>query len=166
MSYEFLDYARDAGIYGVRLKGARQRALRNLALHELWETWRVHRNLLFRPLHRKQLLFLSASQPITAFLGPNRQGKTYCGAHKVATYIDGQYPDYWPENKRYRLPTKGLIFVSSLDKHYKTAVLSRLREWLPHPQNDFRNEYWEIFWERGLPISFLYLPTGSSFVVV
>lgn len=168
MAYTFAEYAKDVGFYnrpGDLTKN--QRILRNYAIHELFWTWNNKRYLQFRPMNQEQKLFLQVHHPKTAYIGPNKQGKTYCGSYKVGVYVTLDYPDDWPKNKRYRGPTKGLIFVSSMDKHYKLAVLPKLKDWLPHSENDFGNtEFWDIKWEDKLPVEFRYKPTGCEFVVV
>lgn len=168
MAYTFAEYAKDHGFYDRPEKATKnQRILRNYAIHDLFWIWQHKRYLLFEPMNQEQNLFLRAHQPKTAYIGPNKQGKTYVGAYKAAVYVTLDYPDWWPRNKRYRGPTRGLIFVSSMDKQYKLAILPALKDWLPHSENDFGNtEYWDVKWEDKLPVAFTYKPTGCEFVVV
>lgn len=133
-------------------------------IHELWWYWNHYRFLMFHPTP-KQKEFLSAKQALTFLIGRNRGGKSIAAiAGKVGPLVTGMYPDYWPDNKRFTMPTFGRILVTSIDRHWMGALWKRFQEWMPH-WND--PKYWEIrCLEKSAPVWFKWLETGSIFDVV
>lgn len=64
----------------------------------------------------KQRKFHLAANKIRALFGGNQSGKTYSGKFECAFHATGQYPDWYPVEKRLPTPNKGRIIVKDFPK--------------------------------------------------
>lgn len=67
---------------------------------------------------------------VKADLGGNRSGKTTCGVVEDAVHATGQYPDWWPMEKRLTQANKGRIFA----RDFRVAlevITPEIDKWFP-----------------------------------
>ena len=79
--------------------------------------------------YNKQKEFHCAPNTIRAVFGGNRSGKSEMGVNEVRFHTTGQYPDWYPENKRWNTPTKGRIVVKDYRKGCGEVVEPKIRQW-------------------------------------
>lgn len=77
----------------------------------------------------KQKEFHCAPNTIRAVFGGNRSGKSEMGVNEVRFHTTGQYPDWYPEDKRWNMPTKGRIVVKDYKKGCGEVVEPKIRQW-------------------------------------
>ncbi len=77
----------------------------------------------------KQREFHIAKNTIRAVFGGNRSGKSEMGVNEVRFHTTGQYPDWYPEEKRWNQPTKGRIVVKDFRKGCGEVVEPKIRQW-------------------------------------
>lgn len=64
-------------------------------------------------------------------LGGNRSGKTESGVMEAWWHASGDYPAWYPENKRFKCPTRGRIIVTDFKKGCGEVLEPKLRKWFP-----------------------------------
>jgi len=127
----------------------RERAEAEALLVELER--QVARNPLvaYRP-HRKQTLFHSSQEPVKAFLGGNRSGKTTAGI--LDDLIQCVDPDWVPEHlsafKRWMPPFKCRIVTPDFTSTMEGVVFEKLREWTPKEQ--LTGKTWEKAYDKQM----------------
>lgn len=89
----------------------------------------------FEP-HDKQITFLSSREPVKAFLGGNRSGKTTAGI--VDDLIQAVDRDCLPEHlkpfKRWEAPFHCRIITPDFTKTMEGVIFEKIREWAPKDQ--------------------------------
>lgn len=78
--------------------------------------------------HPKQKLFHCAGNTVRAVFGGNRSGKSEMGINEVRMHSTGQYPSWYPEDKRWNEPTRGRIVIKDFKKHGE-VIENKLRQW-------------------------------------
>lgn len=81
--------------------------------------------------HSKQKQFHCAKEKFRLMLGGNRSGKTEAGVLEAIFHATGIYPDWYPQDKRWRLPTRGRIVVTDYAKGCGENLEPKLFYWLP-----------------------------------
>lgn len=79
--------------------------------------------------HAKQLRFHCASHKIRAIFAGNRFGKTEAGCLEAWYHASGDYPDWYPENLRFKGPTRGRIIIADFKKAGKEVIEPKVRVW-------------------------------------
>ena len=67
---------------------------------------------------------------IIVFSGGNRSGKSTLGAVELVWHITKKYPDWYPQEKRYRGPIKAVI-VCDANQKIEKVIEPKVREFLP-----------------------------------
>lgn len=78
-----------------------------------------------------QFAFHTSDRLTRAIFGGNRSGKTTSGAVEVAMHATGEYPDWYPEDRRYRRPVKGRIFGADYSKGVGEVIIPAINDWFP-----------------------------------
>jgi phage terminase large subunit-like protein len=78
----------------------------------------------------KQVKFHSSESPTRAIFGGNRSGKTTCGGLEFLFHVTRLYPDWYPKDKRFKLPIKGRIIAKDFMKGVGEVISPFLEEWL------------------------------------
>jgi len=81
--------------------------------------------------HAKQKEFHVANSKTRVVLGGNRSGKTECGTMEAWYHASGDYPDWYPKEKRFQHPTIGRIIVTDFKKGCGEVLEPKLRKWFP-----------------------------------
>ena len=81
--------------------------------------------------HDKQREFHLADYKTRVVLGGNRSGKTECGTMEAWFHASGDYPDWYPKEKRFDGPTRGRIIVTDFKKGCGEVLEPKLRKWFP-----------------------------------
>ncbi len=107
----------------------------HLLLEELEKELRANPMLGFEP-HPKQVNFLSSNEPLKAFLGGNRSGKTTAGI--LDDLIQAVDRDCLPEHllpyKKWDPPFHCRILAPKLTGTIEAVIFEKLREWAPKDQ--------------------------------
>lgn len=69
----------------------------------------------YRP-QEKQRAFHLAPNKIRATFGANQSGKTYSGKFETAFHFTRDYPEWYPQDHRFTVPTKGRLMVKDFPK--------------------------------------------------
>jgi len=85
--------------------------------------------LLYEPMP-KQDLFHKSPANRRALFGGNRVGKTVAGGMEFLFHLTGQYPDWYPEEGRFKGSIKGRIIAKDFQKGVGEVVTPFLEEWL------------------------------------
>lgn len=88
------------------------------------------RKLLLYDPHAKQLAFHKSLASTRAIFGGNRSGKTTAGGMDFLFHMTGQYPDWYPKQRRFSGPVKGRIVAKDLQKGVGEVIIPFLDEWL------------------------------------
>jgi hypothetical protein len=92
--------------------------------------YRKSRKLLYYEPYDKQLEFHTAPTPTRAIFGGNRSGKTTCGGMEFLFHLTGQYPEWYPEEKRKKGAVKGRIIAKDFQKGVGEVIIPFFDEWL------------------------------------
>jgi phage terminase large subunit-like protein len=93
-------------------------------------SWLTSRKiLLYEPLE-KQKLFHTSLCPRRALFGGNRVGKTTAGGMEFLYHITGQYPEWYPEEKKLKGSIKGRIIAKDFQKGVGEVITPFMNEWL------------------------------------
>lgn len=76
---------------------------------------KTHATLCYQP-HDKQMKFHVAPNQGRAIFGGNQSGKTYSAVMEDAMHFTLEYPDWYPEELRFKEPTSGRIIVKDFPK--------------------------------------------------
>lgn len=82
--------------------------------------------------HPKQKEFHIARSKTRVVLGGNRSGKTECGTMEAWYHASGEYPEWYPKDKRFQHPTRGRIIVTDFKKGCGEVLEPKLRKWFPN----------------------------------
>jgi hypothetical protein len=97
---------------------------------------------LFKPYDEKQRSVLKNTKRRCAVLGGNRSGKTTIGTYWLLCHLMGEYPDYWPEEMRFKAPIRARIIIEEYKEHGPVLVnkikslVNRgfIKKWYKNPQ--------------------------------
>jgi hypothetical protein len=131
-----------------------------LALMNEEVQYRTSRKLLYYVPYDKQMLFHTSKCPIRAMFGGNRSGKTTSGGMEFLWHTTGQYPKWYPEDKRYDGAIKGRIVAKDFQKGIGEVIIPFLDEWLDPSlvAKKYRNPI-------GIPVKWT-LKNGSVFDIL
>lgn len=80
--------------------------------------------------HEKQLLFHKSEANIRFLSGGNRSGKTTAGVIEDIMHLTGIYPDWFPENLRFKTANRGRVVVTEFGSGAKVFE-EKFFEWMP-----------------------------------
>ena len=82
--------------------------------------------------HPKQLSFHCADKKFRLMIGGNRSGKTEAGTLEAVFHATGNYPEWYPKEKRLNGPNRGRIVVTDYAKGCGETLEPKLLSWLPN----------------------------------
>lgn len=100
-------------------------------LRELYErvaTLKKQVDTLYVP-HEKQKIFHCTPNKVRAVFGGNRSGKTEMGTNEARFHATGEYPAWYPVDKRWTQPTRGRIVVTDYKKGAGEVLEPKLKMW-------------------------------------
>lgn len=83
----------------------------------------------YEPMDKQRALHLSPA-PCRAIFGGNRSGKTTCGGIEFLYHVTGIYPDWYPEEHRWKGAIKGRIIARDYQKGVGEVIIPFFDEWL------------------------------------
>ena len=81
--------------------------------------------------HKKQKDFHVSLHKIRAIFGGNRSGKTESGTNEAKFHATGDYPDWYPEEGRFKGATRGRIVVTDYKKGCQEVLEPKITQWFP-----------------------------------
>jgi phage terminase large subunit-like protein len=101
-------------------------------LHLLQEEvqYRKSRKILYYQPLEKVDPFHKSPAIVRALFGGNRSGKTTGGGMEFLFHITGQYPDWYPQEMRYKRAVKGRIIAKDFLKGVGEVIIPFFDEWL------------------------------------
>jgi hypothetical protein len=107
-------------------------------LSALQESRRKERGLEYYIPNPMQLKAHSSKADLVLFCGGNRSGKSHFGAAELAMHLTRQYPDWYPENRRFYKPIKAVV-VSQEAQTIEKIIEPKIRLFL----NDSKVARWK-----------------------
>jgi hypothetical protein len=98
-------------------------------MNEEVEWLKSRKLLLYEPMD-KQRAFHTSPCPRRALFGGNRVGKTTAGGMEFLFHMVGMYPDWYPQEGRFRGSIKGRIIAKDFQKGVGEVITPFLDEWL------------------------------------
>jgi len=140
-------------IHRERLEGLEGAELKEVVaqLEALEEAIRRNPLIAYRP-HHKQVAFHESREPVKAFLGGNRSGKTTAGIlDDLIQCVDGEIvPDHLSAYKRWQPPFRARIVTPDFTSTMEGVVFEKLREWCPREQ--LLGRTWEKAYDKSMRI--------------
>lgn len=99
----------------------------DVLLMELEEANRLSKTI-YSP-HSKQREFHCAPHKKRGVFGGNRSGKTEVGTKEAHFHSTGNYPEFYPMDKRWSGPTRGRIVVADYKKGCKEVLEPKIWQW-------------------------------------
>ena len=78
-----------------------------------------------------QLRAHKSKAKIILYCGGNRAGKSTFGAAELAFHLTRNYPDYYPEERKFHRPIKAVV-VCDANQKIEKVIEPKIREYLPH----------------------------------
>jgi phage terminase large subunit-like protein len=98
-------------------------------MDKLSKLQKTHKILFYQP-NPKQLAFHQSKALVRAIFGGNRSGKTTAGAVEFLMHMTQQYPDWYPEENRYKYPIKGRIIATDFGKGVGEVIIPTVDMWI------------------------------------